>query len=61
MPSHHIKGFAIETEYVCPPIPIRCFDWHATEVNYEPGRPIGQGETEQEAIDDLIEQLEDGL
>lgn len=60
MSLHHVKGHAINTEHVCPPLPVRWFDWHAMHVNYELGCPIGQGETEQEAIDDLIEQLEDG-
>lgn len=47
----------ITTEFVYPPIPARRFDWRATDDNYEPGMPIGYGATEQEAIEDLQEQL----
>jgi len=43
----------IVTEYVNPPIPDRSFDWSATLDSYEPGDPIGRGETEAEAIADL--------
>lgn len=49
----------IRTNYVYPPIPMRTFDWSAVDDDtYEPGCPIGWGATEQEAIDDLKEQLE---
>ena len=48
----------IETHYDPKPIPIRQFDWVATEDGYEPGRPIGYGKTEAEAVKDLREQLE---
>jgi hypothetical protein len=50
----------IRTEYVYPPIPIRSYDWCAVDDDtYDgPGSPIGSGATEQEAIDDLKEQLE---
>jgi hypothetical protein len=34
---------------------MRHFDWQAVYESYEPGDPIGRGETEQEAIDDLLE------
>ena len=47
----------MRTEHIKPPIPIYDFDWCAVEDDYEPGRPIGYGRTEQEAIDDLAEQL----
>lgn len=50
---------AIVTAYDPPPIPQRCCDWSAVSDEYEPGDPIGRGETEQEAIDDLLEQLSD--
>jgi hypothetical protein len=43
----------IITSYVCPPIPVRCMDWQATYEGYDEGDPIGNGATEQEAIDDL--------
>lgn len=43
-----------------PPIPLRQFDWTAVDddtCDYD--QPIGHGATEQDAIDDLLEQLED--
>ena len=46
----------IRTSYVKPPIPTTAFDWSAVRDGYEPGDHIGRGETEQAAIDDLIEQ-----
>ncbi len=58
----------IITHFYMPPIPIRTFDWSAVTDNYdcdcdEDGyfstHPIGFGETEQAAIDDLKEQLDD--
>jgi len=33
-------------------------DWQATEDGYDQGDPVGYGSTEQEAIDDLIDQLD---
>jgi hypothetical protein len=62
MSGHHeIAGHKIRTEFIYPPIPVRSFDWCATEEDYEPGRPMGFGEREEEAIADLIEQLEDAI
>lgn len=49
----------IITSYDHPPIPWRGADWSAVTDDYEPGHPIGRGATEQEAIDDLKEQLEE--
>lgn len=52
----------IRTEFVYPPIPSRAFDWCAVDDNTYDGdghSPIGYGPTEQDAIDDLIEQLEE--
>ena len=49
----------IHTDHIFPPIPIRDRDWCATVDGYEPGDPIGWGATEQDAIDDLMDQLED--
>jgi hypothetical protein len=46
----------IRTEYDPKPIPDRCFDWSAVRDGYEPRDPCGYGRTEQEAIDDLLEQ-----
>ena len=48
----------IRTEYWPKPIPPRQFDWSAVTDSYEPGCPIGYGLTEQEAIADLLAQLE---
>lgn len=54
----------IRTTYEYPPIPIRCFDWSAIDDDTYDGAedshcPIGRGATEQEAIDDLLQQIED--
>ena len=43
----------IKTYYWQKPAAQRQFDWCAVEGGYEPGRPIGHGRTEQEAIADL--------
>lgn len=53
----------IKTSYVYPPIPQRTMDWQAWDDDTYDGAedshsPIGWGATEQEAIDDLKEQLE---
>lgn len=52
----------IVTEFVYPPIPSRSFDWSAIDDDtYDgPGCRIGFGATEQAAINDLLEQLEEG-
>ena len=49
----------IVTRYDPPPIPMRFFDWSATEDDYEPGRPIGYGVTEQDAVTHLLDQLQE--
>ena len=49
----------IVTNFDFPPIPRRDHDWSAVTDDYEPGHPIGNGETELKAIADLLEQLED--
>ena len=49
----------IITEHIFPPIPIRQFDWQATEDGWDLGLPIGHGATEQEAIDDLMALIEE--
>ena len=54
-----IQGRKIHTFYEFPPIPIRTFDFGAVADGYEPGAPIGWGETEADAIADLLEQLDD--
>jgi hypothetical protein len=56
----------IITHHICPPIPDRRCDWSAVTDDYD-GAPdssnrhqIGFGRTEQEAIDDLLEQIDGG-
>lgn len=46
-----------EVRHEPPPIPVRRFDWHATERDYDLGRPMGFGPTPADAIADLHEQL----
>jgi hypothetical protein len=48
----------IITSQDCPPIPVREYDWSAAREDWDEGDLIGYGRTEQEAIDDLIEQEE---
>jgi hypothetical protein len=49
----------IRTEYICPPIPIRNFDYTAWIDGEEEDGKHGYGATKQEAIDDLLTQLEE--
>lgn len=52
----------IRTEFVYPPIPIRKMDWSAIDDRTYGGDPrdaIGWGATEQEAIADLLAQIEE--
>jgi hypothetical protein len=49
----------IITSHDFPPIPDRRFDWSAYLDGYEPGAPLGRGPTEESAIADLLEQLEE--
>lgn len=52
--------YEIKTSYDYPPIPVRTQDYSAWCDGYEgDGMRIGRGATEQLAIDDLREQLED--
>ncbi len=48
----------IITSYECPPIPKREYDWSAAREDWDEGDCIGYGRTEQDAIDDLLEQEE---
>jgi hypothetical protein len=58
-------GRRISTCFDYPPIPIRCFDWSAVLADEYDGapdagwQPVGHGETEQAAIADLLEQIEE--
>lgn len=52
----------IKTYYERPPIPRRDFDWAALDVDTYDGAegsngPIGWGETEEKAVDDLLERF----
>jgi hypothetical protein len=50
----------IIAKYDPPPIPDRRFDWYAVTDEYDgPGSPIGHGRTEEEAVADLRQQLDD--
>jgi hypothetical protein len=50
----------LSTWHEYPPIPIRRFDYGAVDDDtYEPGCPIGWGETPEAAIADLMAQIED--
>jgi len=46
----------IITSFDYPPISDRNYDWSAIREDYDEGDLIGNGETEQKAIDNLIEQ-----
>jgi hypothetical protein len=46
------------TSFIYPPIPIRTCDWCAYVDGNEEGK-VGWGETEEEARQDLLEQLND--
>lgn len=63
MATHIIKGVMIHTNHDYPPIPVRSADWSAVTDDYDGAPdshcPIGHGSTEQEAIQDLLDQLED--
>jgi len=59
MTIHHRRGLVIRTDYSYPPIPNRNFDWSAILDSYEPGDKTGLGPTEEAAIADLLEQLDD--
>lgn len=63
MTMHTINGIKLRTDFIYPPIPIRTHDWSAVTDDYDGADdsncPIGYGATEQQAIDDLIMQIED--
>lgn len=64
---HLIRGRVISTSCICPPIPTRNKDWSAIDDATYDGAPDsspaarcqGFGATEQEAIEDLVGQLEE--
>ena len=45
--------YAIKTDHIYPPIPIREYDWCAYYDGLEEDGPQGFGRTEQAAIEDL--------
>ncbi len=54
----------IRTDYWAKPIPLRQFDWTAVDDDTYDGAPdshcpIGYGATEQDAIDDLLIQIDE--
>lgn len=70
MARHQINGVIIHTNFDYPPIPVRNMDWSAVTDNYDcdcdqdgffSTHPVGHGVTEQEAIADLMEQIEERL
>jgi hypothetical protein len=49
----------IRTTYWPKPGPSRACDWSAIDADtYEPGDPVGYGATEDDAVADLLSQLE---
>ena len=65
MATHDRNGFRIHTSFDYPPIPIRSMDWSAVTDNYDGAEDsgnrgqIGRGPTEEAAIADLLEQLDE--
>lgn len=69
MARHNINGIKVRTTHEYPPIPDRSMDWSAVDDNaydvdcdqdgFFSTSPTGRGPTEQAAIDDLMEQLEE--
>jgi hypothetical protein len=65
MAIHEINGVKIHTSFDYPPIPVRSMDWSAVTDDYDGAEDsrtrsqIGRGATEQEAIADLLEQIEE--
>ena len=48
----------VRTQCVCPPIPLRHFDWCAWVDGEEEG-PVGWGPTEDIALEDLADKMEE--
>lgn len=68
MATHIINGVKIHTNFDYPPIPVRDMDWSAVTDNYDADcdedgffstSPCGRGPTEQDAITDLLDQLQE--
>lgn len=63
---HKIDGLRIRTEIIDAPIPDRRFDWCAVDDETYDGAPdnkhgqeMGFGATEQQAIEDLLQLIQD--
>lgn len=58
--ERRLMNVKIKTSFDYPPIPIRSMDWSAwDDSTYDgPGSPLGHGETEDAAIQDLLDQLD---
>ena len=64
MGIHIINGIKVYTSFDYLPIPYRGADWSAVDCDCDQNGfysncPVGRGATEQEAIDDLLEQIEE--
>lgn len=62
--EHNDKKYRVNVECVCPPIPTRKFDYSAVDDDTYDGAPDshcphGTGETADEAIADLFEQIDE--
>jgi hypothetical protein len=58
--THAVNGIEIETHNQCPPVPVRCWDWAAwVKGACEETGPYAEGETEEEAIANLLECISD--
>jgi hypothetical protein len=57
--AREMERAGIKTDYWRKPIPTNACDWSAYRDGYEPGDSIGYGATEEEAIQDLLEQEEE--
>ena len=54
-----IPSLVIKTEHTNPPIPVRNMDWRAWIDGEEEEGVYGNGPTEEDAIQDLRDQLDD--
>jgi hypothetical protein len=53
------QEITLNTQFVYPPIPIRNFDWFACNDDaYDYGEPKGEGRTEMDAVNALLDELE---
>lgn len=69
MALHNINGIKVRTTHEYPPIPIRSMDWSAVDDDtydvdcdqdgFFSTCPVGRGATEEEAIKDLMDQIEE--